>query len=90
MPTDLWAIQPTGSEVTNFKKAVSQRVNRDILVIKIFMDIRTIKDVIGIIVTKDIMSSQMSMTLWTLWTTHSSMPVLTSLVQQSLRLSYNI
>jgi hypothetical protein len=27
LPTDLWAIQPTGREVTDFKKAVSVRVN---------------------------------------------------------------
>ncbi len=26
-PTDLWAIQPTCREITDFKKAVSQRVN---------------------------------------------------------------
>jgi hypothetical protein len=28
LPTDLWAIQPTCHEVTDFKKAVSQRVKR--------------------------------------------------------------
>jgi hypothetical protein len=27
MPTDLWAIQPTGREIMDFKKAVSVRVN---------------------------------------------------------------
>jgi hypothetical protein len=27
LPTDLWAIQPTGHEVTHFKKAASVRVN---------------------------------------------------------------
>jgi hypothetical protein len=26
VPTDLWAIQPTGRETTDFKKAVSVRV----------------------------------------------------------------
>jgi hypothetical protein len=27
LPTDLWAIQPTGREVTDFKKPVSVRIN---------------------------------------------------------------
>ncbi len=27
LPTDLWAIQPTGRELTDFKKPVSKRVN---------------------------------------------------------------
>jgi hypothetical protein len=30
LPTDLWAIQPTGREVTDFKKPMSERVNAKI------------------------------------------------------------
>jgi hypothetical protein len=29
LPTDLWAIQPTGREVMDFKKALSVRVNKE-------------------------------------------------------------
>jgi hypothetical protein len=34
LPTDLWAIQPTCREVTDFKKAVSQRVKKKLRIMK--------------------------------------------------------